>query len=712
MKRGVAIGICLSLLAARVVGGWHAALDNRIPVCAEGTDTSIRIRVVNSTSVIAGRHARLEGTVVSHQRNACVDLNGKRVRLNWYGTDAIEMGSTIDITARLKRPWGMVNPGGFNYERWLLANRYAATGYIRIVHTMPSHYDRKSGQNHQADGRLDRFRTDLVNEAVVQALAFGTTDAIPASLWRHLRNTGTIHLMVVSGLHVSILAGLVYMLVAGGLRLIPRLQVWIVPRHTAALCSLAAVWMYAIVAGLGAPILRASLMASAFGLAALTKRSLSAIWGLLVVAAIVLVIEPTQIAQQGFWLSFAAVGCLLTFFSPRQRRMSWVRTLVCSQMVLVVGLAPVLSALGIDVPAIGGPANLVVVPLMSLFVVPVLFAGLAIEFLTNLSGPLYVVDVALSLVIAAITWFDGLGWPTMGPRFHRYCFAALIAALASSVPTYPILRLAACLAAFALLLPTPALIPKGHFSVRVLDVGQGSAAIVETATKRILVDTGAMSPSGFNPAEAAIIPTLRKTGADGLDLVVVTHLDNDHAGGLTVIREYASDAQVIATGAQCLRAHWEWDNVRFSTRMDRSATSANGRSCTLLIQSRYATAYLSGDINRRSELTLHRSLPRDIDFLIAPHHGSRTSSSWQFVRQLRPDIVVFPTGRANRYGHPHPQVVRRYQAIGAQILHTGLHGAVLWQSWRPDSCLSERGFACGHGLLPTNSRNTLTATSR
>lgn len=615
--------------------------------------------VTASTSAAPGALTRLDVRVEQHQGSPCTHLGGKRLRLNWYGSDAIAEGAVITATVRLKRPWGMRNLGGFDYERWLLANGYAATGYIRNLHRQIGP-GAQGGQGGKARREPD-FGQVLVNRAVIDALAYGAKDAIDPGLWELLRRTGTVHLMVISGLHLSVLGGIVFLVVGSLLRLCPAMQGIVAIRAVAATAALSAVWGYAAIAGLGAPVLRASFMATALGLAALTNRSVSLAWILALTAGVVLAVEPKQIAQQGFWLSFVAVAFLLLFFAPRRRRATRVRTLVAGQAVLAVGLAPVLSALGNEVPFIGAAANLVVVPIMSVLIVPTLFVAVLFRDLFGIAAPLQFVDLALSVVIGVLSWFDGWELGTMGPRYFGYC----------------------------------------------------ATALVETISKRLLVDTGPMFATGFNAADAAIIPTLRKTGREKLDLILVTHQDNDHSGGLAAVQHQFGEVPLIETAVQCIHAHWEWDGVRFATRIDRNATSENGRSCTLLIESHNAKAYLSGDIDKRSEQALLARLPRDVDLLIAPHHGSRTSSSWRFLRHLNPGIVIFPAGRSNRYGHPHPEVVRRYAIVGARASHTGHHGAVVWRSWRPSECDSERGFRCSaYNDLFSNVRNAPLATSR
>jgi competence protein ComEC len=659
-------------------------LNEQIPACAEGVDLLITLKV--SRRALAGdtRFSRIDALVEKGGHPGCVDLAGRRLRLNSYGRDDLDAGVRARLVVRLRRPWGFANPAGFDYERWLVANRYAATGYVRTVEGIE-----------RAPRSTDPFwyhlnEDDFVNPGLIRALALGDGSSVSTNEWEIFRRTGTVHLMVVSGLHVAILGGIAYLALGTLLRLVPRLHRRHV-RTASAVTALGTIWAYAGAAGFGAPVLRASLMVSLVAVAALAIRGHSVGRSLSIAAASVVLIEPLQVLQQGFWLSFGAVACLTAFFAPRVRRPTWVAGLVLTQCILSLALTPVLSWWVDAVPTVSAAANLVVVPLMSLAVAPILFAGLLLNATTGIDALIHLADFGLHWLIAVLDWFDAWNWPTLGPRRMGQCLPAAMAALLAMVPGNPLRRGACVLAAACLAIPAVQGVPLGQFAVHVLDAGQGSATIVDTTNKRLLIDTGARFASGFDTASAAIIPTLRKTGPDRLDLVLVSHDDNDHSGGLARIRATYPDAPVLTTATGCASAsEWVWDGVSFATHYNPKASSKNARSCTLLVASNNAAAYFAGDITKASERVLLPRLPRAIDLLVAPHHGSATSSSWPFVRHLRARIAVFQAGRGNRYGHPHADVVARYRAVGTRTLSTGHVGAVTWHSWTPRRCEAER----------------------
>jgi len=218
----------------------------------------------------------------------------------------------------------------------------------------------------------------------------------------------------------------------------------------------------------------------------------------------------------------------------------------------------------------------------------------------------------------------------------------------------------------------------GHVRIWALDVGQGNASIVETAQHRLVVDAGPAYLSGFDAGENIVIPALRATGPDRLEMILVSHTDLDHAGGVASVAARYPDARVVDRCKH--KASWIWDGVYFQTLIHHSGDSSNERSCTLLVKTDEQVAFLPGDIGYQSELALKSQLPQAIDFLVAPHHGSNSSSHPAFVKWLAPEVVAISAGFQNRYGHPGRAVVSRYQRRGAMVINTADAGAVRWDS--------------------------------
>jgi competence protein ComEC len=252
------------------------------------------------------------------------------------------------------------------------------------------------------------------------------------------------------------------------------------------------------------------------------------------------------------------------------------------------------------------------------------------------------------------------------------------------------------------LLPLVAVAPAapvpGALRVSVLDVGQGVAAVVRTANHALLYDAGPAFGAQADSGSRVIVPFLRASGVKRLDSLVVSHDDADHWGGAASVLQALPVERLVtslpeldpllfqaAAAVRCRAGqHWEWDGVRFEmlhppqSSYDVPGLRDNDRSCVLMVSAPGARIMFPGDIERRSELALAARYGTElgVDVLIAPHQGSKTSSTAEFLRAASPRIVVFPVGYRNRFGHPHQQVLRRYAALGTRLYRTDRDGAV------------------------------------
>ena len=349
------------------------------------------------------------------------------------------------------------------------------------------------------------------------------------------------------------------------------------------------------------------------------------------------------------------------------------------------------------------PANFLTVPIVTLVTVPTLFLGLGLAMLAfrlpalsavqNLSElTLQVADFSLALVDVLLTaLLESVPQHSVSVGYVGVWAAitGLVGGIAVLMPVSIHARIGLLCAIVPLGLQASENVYFGEVCVRVVDVGQGSAALIDTARHRLLVDTGPRFGSG-DVGRSHILPILRSTGRHDLDLLLLSHTDLDHAGGMAFFLSYFDPVPVIGPDT-CAHGHtWLWDGVRFTTLQAVGLISDNDRSCTLLIETERHTAYLSGDISARAEQALLAHLPSAIAFLLAPHHGSASSSSMPFVRRLAPEIVIYSAGKANRYGHPHPRVVQRYAWEESRQLSTAEDGAIQWCSSRHASVRTER----------------------
>ncbi len=626
--------------------------------------------------------AREDGTALLDVQllpdNTCAALAGSRVRLSWRPPRPdLAVGQRVALEAKLRSPWGTSNPGGFDYRQWLLGQNYAATGYVirgRALDPPPM--------------RPPPGLT-LVHAELIDALTSGNRSNVAAADWQLMRRTGTVHLLVISGLHVGVVAGFVYLVGYALLRTAGSLSPW-PPRLVAWVCVSIAVCSLIIYSGADPPVVRAGVTVTLASACLLAQRHLPWWRSLTYVALGAVFVRPEIVLRQGFWLSYGAVVCLLWAFAQYERRLSAVRGFVSAQGVLAVGMAPGLALTVGAQPLIAPFANLLVVPVVSLVAVPAAFAGSILHdgFTARQAGELVLraADMSLALVWAVLDRMRDL-LPEIGFQDSWRVVLAVLGAGLCCLPLSRRQRLMALFACLPMLLPNVTGLRHGEFRVTVLDVGQGSAAIIDTHQHRLVVDAGARYPSGFSMGEAVVVPALLATGPSQLDKMLISHLDIDHAGGMPAVldRFPATRREACVDGGR-----WIWDGVVFTMLSVADARSRNDASCTLLVQNGRRAVYFAGDIERNAERQLRSRLPAQVDLLIAPHHGSRTSSSAAFVRHLAPRHVVFSAGRRNRYRHPHAEVVKRYQEAGAVLWTTGELGALVWDSSRAERIVSDR----------------------
>ncbi|WP_028694929.1 DNA internalization-related competence protein ComEC/Rec2 [Pseudomonas cremoricolorata] len=606
-----------------------------------------------------------------------------RLQLSWFNGPPVIPGERWRLAVSLKRAHGLLNPHGPDREASLLARRIGATGTVKAGERLSA----------QAGSWRDALRQRLLSvdalgqQALLSALVLGDGSGIRAEQWQVLRDTGAVHLLVISGQHIGLLAGLVYGLVA----LLARLGLWParLPWLTwACALSLVAALGYGWLAGFQVPVQRACLMLAVVLLWRFCFRQLPASFPLLLALNGVLLIEPLASLLPGFWLSFAAVATLIYCFAGRlggwRPWQAWTR----AQWVIAVGLLPLLLALGLPVSLSAPLANLLAVPWVSLVVLPLTLLGTALLWLPVVGEALlWLAGGALLGLFETLAQFAQWrpAWLPPALPWSNWTLLAL-AVLLMLLPRGLPLRVPGVLMLLALW-PRLESVPLGEAEVLHLDVGQGLAVLVRTRHHTLLYDAGPAFGE-VDLGEQVVLPTLRKLGVDRLDLLLISHAHADHAGGALAVRRGLPVARVVsgeptevapALAAQpCVSDEaWEWDGVRFSLWQWAGGDSSNERSCVLLVEASGERLLLAGDIERGAEQAwLAQPQRPTVDWLQAPHHGSRSSSTGAFLRALSPRGVLISRGRGNSFGHPHPQVLARYRDLGLAIGDTAVDGAL------------------------------------
>ncbi|MBB6064848.1 competence protein ComEC [Pseudoxanthomonas broegbernensis] len=694
--RGRAAGALLVGLGwAGLHAGW--ALAAQLPAQWEGREVRLVGRVAGLPEHDVRRtrfHFRVEG-------DASGPLRGRLLQLSWYDDFgalepgprmALQPGARWELRARLRAPRGLANPGGFDAGRHALAQRIAATGYARAP---------QSARELAPAAGIDAWRGAMaarIEAAVaspssrfVRALALGDTRGLSDADWETLRAVGLTHLIAISGFHVGLVAGFCAWLAMGLWWALPSLgRRWPRPQAAAVAAVLGAAG-YAAVAGFALPTVRTLLMIAVVAAARLARRPFG-MWQALSLALLaILLADPLSALQAGFWLSFAGVAWLVWCLPAQGGRRRWLREFLSAQGVATVGLLP-LGAVLFHQASLAGPlANLLAIPWWSLVVVPLSLLGTALEAL-HAGGGGWAWRVASACFDPSWALFERMAaspfalWWLPEARAHALPLA-LLGAVWLLLPRGLPGRTLALLLWLPLLHPPRELPPPGGLELHVLDVGQGLSVVVRTARHALLYDAGPAVRDGYDAGERAVLPALRALGVGRLDRVVISHADQDHAGGWPAVRRgvpvdlsLAPAGAPLAPDAPCRAGEaWTWDGVefRFLHPPEHFPYLRNEASCVLRIASRHGAVLLPGDIGEVVEQRLLRE-PAWLraEVVVLPHHGSGGSSSAGFVAATGARLALVAAGHGNRFGHPRPEVVRRWQRHGAEVLATPRSGAI------------------------------------
>jgi len=686
----------LRLPAALVIGlalcGLHAAssLALRWPVAEPRADVVVEGEVIGLPVQEAGRTRFV--LRVDAEDAMPEGLRGKTIRLAWYdaragGVDTrrfeVDAGSRWRFSARLRPPRGLRNPGSADAGRQAMAQRLAASGYVRsnepverlsAGHGIDHWRDRMAGRIDAAvEGNTARF---------IRALSIGDTRALDDADWEALRATGLTHLVAISGFHVGMVGAFFALLASALWWLIPGLaRRWPRPQ-AAALIALLAASGYATVAGWELPTVRTVLMIAVFALLRLMRRPAGVVHALAWAAMVVVAFDPMAVVSAGFWLSFAGVAWLVWCLPDVGR--SPLRGLLASQWVATLGLLP-LTVLLFGQASLAGPlANLVAIPWWSLVVVPLALVGTGLEALAAGSGEWAWRTAAWAFEVSwpLFQWMAESGlalWWLPEPRWFALPLA-LIAAFWLLLPRGVPGKALALLLWLPLLWPARNLPAAGELDVTVLDVGQGLSVLLRTANTAVLYDAGPAVPDGYDAGERVVVPALHALGVRRLDAIIISHGDADHIGGLAAVRRRfpapllfsPRHDRATADAQPCLAGQgWQADGVEFSfLHPDEhfpALRSRNTSSCVLRVVGQYGALLLPGDVEAVIErLLVHKDADSvRAEVVLAAHHGSGNSSDPMFIAATRARYALVSAGHGNRFGHPHPR------ALGSGMRRSG-----------------------------------------
>lgn len=585
------------------------------------------------------------------------------------------------------------NPGSNDFLQWQNREGIHAQAFLNSATLLSQHTHIALIDQLRAylKGKILKILGDTEESAVILALTIGEQSHISEAQWTRFRQTGIIHLVSISGLHVTMLAGLIILISRRLFYLCPFiLYRWPVYKPALIMGCIAA-FIYALIAGFSIPTQRTVFMLLASTLAILSSKNLSAIQIWLSALLAVLLLDPSALQSLGFWLSFLCVGALIISSTHRLKNLTSLRLWIKSQWVATLASFPILAVVFQSVPLLSPIANALAIPLVSLIITPLALLGLfdPTGYTLHIAAYLlYYQDLLLAYLLKLPHTYTFQAPPVWS--IFPASFSVLLLLLPQGFP----LRLWAFIGFLPLFLLSRTAIELGQWQAIAIDVGQGLSVLIQTKHHQLIFDTGTKKA-----AKPALMKVVDFYGIKKLDVLVLSHDDNDHTGGAPLLMQKIpvqtllsslSDThplhQLAPHSLSCLVPRtWEWDGVSFTlmpTAVQDKAQEDNEKSCVLKINNAQLSVLITGDIGFREEKALIEEYQDalDVDIVFAPHHGSKYASSTAFIAATTPQWVIFSAGLKNPYHHPHKDTVARYTEQGSAVFRTDTQGAIFIDS--------------------------------
>lgn len=607
-------------------------------------------------------------------------------------------GQQWQLRVRLKPAHGALNPGGHDREAWLWAQGIRATGSIR--------HARLLGRSRDLQATLARLRAHLSHDiqrhlagrtsaGLIAGLVVGDSSAIPQLQWQTYNATATVHLLSISGLHITLVAAQSAWLALWLWQRHARAVLWLPARRVAALAGLLAAAGYALLAGFSVPTQRTLFMVAALALGVFFWR-LRPLSALCLALILVLVHDPFAVLSVGLWLSFGAVLVMTLGVHGQIGQRSWLAESLRAQGIVTLALLPASLALA-GQQALSSPlANALAIPLISIVVTPLALLGSACMAASAL--PLQLAERVASWLLPLLQWLEQLGYWQIPMAPWRLFLLSLAGVLLLALPRGIPGRSVGALLLLPLLSWRPPPLPEGGWQAQVLDVGQGLAVLLQTRGHALLYDAGPDWPGDGDSGARTVLPALRAAGVRQLDLLVLSHNDLDHTGGAASIVRELPVRQILGQlpPEHALRRdnavrymtctagqQWRVDGVVLRILGPEAGTlplNDNDRSCVLQLEGKWASLLLPGDISAVQERQLVRHWDSRLrsTAMLAPHHGSNSSSSMRWISAVQAQEVIFASGYLNQFRHPHPAVRERHAQ--SRQWRTDLQGAITLRS--------------------------------
>lgn len=689
------LGFAWALISA------HYKLQHNLPTALEGQTLIVTGRIA-SIPEYHQRHLRFDFLISKMAMQSSIHYP-LRVRLTAYQygnankLPVLQKGEQWQFAIRLKRPRGFWNPGSFDYQGELFQKNIQATGYIvnnfsaRLISRASLH----DAMDNLREKLTQNIRQALKNSpliGLISALATGIRYEITEAQWQVMRGTGTNHLFAISGLHLAFIAGIIYFITRCCCYLVPYFTLTIPAIHIAAVLTGVFAIFYAALAGFALPVQRALLMLFVFLGANLLRRHLAFAYALYCSLFAILVYAPFSVLSASFWLSFVAVAFILYASLGRLRPMQAWRSWGRIQCSVGLGLIPFSLLFFQQIAWVSFAANLVAIPAIGFIILPLVLLGSFLSIIVPFWGNalLILAERLLGLLWQILTSLATWQWAQyMASITTPFLFiASLVGLFILLAPPGVPGRYMGFVYLLPLFLWKPAGPRSGEIWFSLLDVGQGLATVIRTQHHTCIYDTGPSRP--FDAGRTVLLPFLRTFNIQKLDMLIVSHGDDDHSGGAKSLLQQMPVSHILSSVPEKFspklarfcheKMRWQWDHVHFEILYppENASYVGNNSSCVLRVSNSNGSILLTGDIEKHGESYLVKAMGDRLasDIIVVPHHGSKTSSSVEFVNNIHPHIALFATGYRNQYRFPHISVIKQYRQRHVILYDTAVDGAV------------------------------------
>ncbi|MFV0576787.1 MAG: DNA internalization-related competence protein ComEC/Rec2 [Vibrio sp.] len=641
-----------------------------------------------------------------------------------------KLGECWQWQLRVKPVIGKRNDAGFDSERHYVSNQWHGKAVIQPQTAKQLNLTDCYSWRLWIHQKVAGYLNDLPAKPFILALTFGDRRGISSQQWKQLRNSGLAHLMAISGLHIGLALSFGW-LIGRGLKSIISLVLSRIGKSSISrmncirflpfICSFMLACSYAYLAGFSLPTQRALIMGSLV-LLTFAARIHWSVWQLFLHSLLlILIVWPFSILQASFWLSFLAVAMIFfalwfyvrpeklpTFVSKERKNAKekggsnylapvypW---LLRFKKILIIQLGLFIGLSFLNILIFGGISwlsplfNLAAIPWVSIVTVPLIFMALACTLLLSVWGetPVWIdaiwksVDLSLQPILWMLERSDG-AWLPLSVDWV-WLSVWLVIAITSWYFRFRFLGLAATIVISVLyFFPIK---PLPIWQVKILDVGQGLAVLIQKDQQSILYDTGIAWEDG-SIVRSIIEPVLNKQGQQQLSGMIISHSDSDHAGGRKDVEQdltpkWIRSSELGKQDQPCIKGQqWTWNGLHFEAlwppKMVKRAY--NPHSCVVRISDGRFSLLLTGDVDRISEILLSREAAKPVDVILVPHHGSDTSSSQTLLNAFQPKLAIASVSLDNQWSLPSQRVKQRYLKSGSEWLDTAHSGQITLSIW-------------------------------